>query len=765
MVEELTERIRIDLVDALVRLRVTHLLVIELSSVNGGAEPRVAVSATEWGAGMKLELATFEWLFEHSGASPLQLGSMLLGREDLGAWASPLEVRPSFGPIDTLLLAFGDPAIVDAAALGTFADDLAPGLSRRRAAVLGSVMLSAVESASDPIQISDRFARLFYVNSAWERAFGHSRSEVLGKTSGSVLRDPRPLHDPAFYDFTEKQLDRGESWLGVLSSRTREGGTRLFEVNVNPFAATEPEFLGNVVVRRDLGHRSKRDAALVEAHSQFRSVLAAMPDGVAVLRDGLIYYANAPFLRLLGAETTATPVAAASGAGVIGRPMADFIHPDDRGRFASHDGKVPFEVRVLTLTGSHRCAEVSTGGTISFEAAPGTILVVRDTTERRAVENQLLKAERLSALGGLAASVAHELNNPLAFVIMNLELAQAAARSGRFDEVTEALAEALDGTRRVLGITSELRTFSAPPPDDALEIASVGAAVTSAVNLARHEIRHRARLERSVEDSLYVRGREGQLVQVLVSLLVNAALAIPMHAFPAHELRITASASASDRVHVAVTHIGSALLQEHARRLFEALATSPAAEDGVGVGLAICRRIVERMGGTISVTSPPEGATIAVDLPRAQAPGAQRSEDGLAAGDRPARLRVLIVDDEPAIRRALQRVLAVHEVTTAADGQEAIALLAQREFDVILCDLTMPGVSGFVVYDAAKAVKLGDRFAFMSGGAVNPSSSDEYTEPDVPFLPKPFANAEVLAFVERLHTTRLRQSSPSGSGD
>src|SRR5690606_28803426 len=151
---------------------------------------------------------------------------------------------------------------------------------------LADIVLTAIEQAPDPIEVTDLDARLFYVNRAWASYFDYRRAEVLTKTTGSLVRDDaEPAHDRAFLHFTLAALRRRDTWLGVMGSRSRSGNRRFNEVSVSPFDAVERRQAGNLAIRRDLAHRQDRDQALATVHKEFRSVLAAMPDALVVLRS------------------------------------------------------------------------------------------------------------------------------------------------------------------------------------------------------------------------------------------------------------------------------------------------------------------------------------------------------------------------------------------------------------------------------------------------------------------------------------------------
>jgi PAS domain S-box-containing protein len=736
---------------ALLRAGAEEVLLVELAAEAGKLALRVAFRAPP---GLGPSSLNLDALASCSGGHESQwtrVARQVSGDayQEVSAFVCSLEVRPAFAALDTLLVVIApEDGAIETAALG-LRPDLEASLSDRRSSVFAGIVLAAVEQADDAVEITDRAARVIYVNQAWQRVFGYERSEAIGRFLSDLVRDrARPAHDASFYRFTEARVTAGKSWLGVLNSSTRGGTLHLNEANVTPFDADAETFHGNFVVRRDVAHRAERDAALLAAHREFRGVLSAIPDGVAVLRDGLVYFANPTLLSLVGRDDE----------GVVGRPFIDLIADADREAFLGREPKAPISVRMLSPSGSARLVEISAAGSISFEGRPATILVARDITERRIAEEQLARAERLAALGELAAGVAHELNNPMAYVVMNLELMRSTLEARQDEATREPLAEALDGIRRMQEIALELRTFSGSDDVGLPEAVGVDGAVESAINITRNQIRHRATVQRDIEPGLAVYAREGPLVQVLVNILANAADAIP-HDGGEHTITVEVRAVDGGRVRISFSDTGAGIPPEILLRLFDPFATTKARGQGSGLGLAISRRIVDRFGGDIRAENLPSGgAKITVTLPAAPASVKSSGVVPPPVSVPRERVRVLVIDDEVAICRALKRVLAGHDVTTLSDAREGLSRLADDDFDVVICDLMMPGMSGYKLYAAACAARpsLRTRFVFVSGGALSDEASRFLKTCECPVLPKPFSNADVLDAVDRVAKPRTR---------
>lgn len=259
--------------------------------------------------------------------------------------------------------------------------------------------------------------------------------------------------------------------------------------------------------------------------------------------------------------------------------------------------------------------------------------VIRDITERRAMQAKLLEADRLTTFGMIAAGLAHEINNPLAYVLTNheviaRELPRLAAKTRDaahgdpdLEEVTQGLAQcesmlsvAMEGLERVRSIVRDLKTFSRADPVEEV-LVDVHHVLDSAINVAQSELRQRCRIERSYGEIAPVRGSTSRLGQVFLNLVVNGAQAIPEAREGGGVVRITTSTASDGWACIAVSDDGAGMSAETRRRLFEPFHTTKPGQ-GTGLGLYITRSIVEAHGGTIEVDSTEGvGTTVYVKLP------------------------------------------------------------------------------------------------------------------------------------------------------
>jgi two-component system cell cycle sensor histidine kinase/response regulator CckA len=399
----------------------------------------------------------------------------------------------------------------------------------------------------------------------------------------------------------------------------------------------------------------------------------------------------------------------------------------------------------------------------------GGVLVFRDLTPQRTAEavqasfqKQLLFADRMAAVGTLAAGAAHEINNPLTYVVANVDLAieqirvlGGGAASGPMKELEDLLLEAREGIGRVTKIVRGLKTFSRHPEEERTDVVDVPPVIDLSINMVSNEIRHRARLVKDYGPLPLVDADEARLGQVFVNLLVNAAQAFPPGCSDANEIRVTTSTDPAGRAVVEVRDTGSGIPPAVVGHIFEPFFTTKPVGVGTGLGLAISHNLVTAMGGEISVqTEVGAGTTFRVALPPSRSSEATVVRtNGHSKPVATQRASVLVVDDEPAVGSAICRVLAYHDVTFVTSAQEALDLLAAgRMFDVLLSDVMMPQMSGMELYRQIVGLypKMASKVVFVTGGAFTPEASAFLDRVGNERIEKPFEPRSLRELIRRL---------------
>jgi two-component system, NtrC family, sensor kinase len=386
---------------------------------------------------------------------------------------------------------------------------------------------------------------------------------------------------------------------------------------------------------------------------------------------------------------------------------------------------------------------------VTFEGRPALITIARDFTERKQMQAQLMLSDRMASMGTLAAGIAHELNNPLSYVIANLDFVHGdmepgPAEAGRVDEWRQVLGEAREGAERVRQIVRQLKSFSRVDEDrqGPVELHRV---LDSVAQMAANEVRHRARLVKDYGPLPIITGNDGKLFQVFLNLVINAAHAIPEGSVEANEIRLVTREDARGWAVVEVRDTGSGIRPEHLGRIFEPFFTTKPQGVGTGLGLPICHTLVRAHGGDLSVESTMgEGTTFRVALPPAA--GAAAQARGLTPVPLALPTRVLIIDDEPAVAAALGRMLEGHHVEIAHGGAQGQAMLLRDPgYDIIFCDLLMPERTGMELYAevTARFPELAQRFIFMTGGGFTPRAREFLAGGQHRVLDKPFQRGDV----------------------
>ena len=476
----------------------------------------------------------------------------------------------------------------------------------------------------------------------------------------------------------------------------------------------------------DISARKATELALRQSEARFRVLIDGAPDGVAILRGPNIAFLNAAAARMLGAE---------SADAALGKPITSFLHPDDAELAATRIGQLyrtgarlpePAEYRSRSREGQELYVEISAIPT-EYQGQPAVLAFARDVTERKAIQARMVEADRLAALGVLSAGIAHEINNPLAYLLLNLEylsreLPTLPQDPHKLDALMVRVKDACHGAERVASIVRDLRTF-VRADEDARGPVDVRAALESALNIAGNEIKQKATLVRDYDSIPPVDANPNRIEQVLLNLLLNAVQSLPAAEGEGQEIRARLR-SGDGQVSIVIEDTGSGIPEELLGKIFDPFFTTKPVGVGTGLGLPICRSIVRGLGGEISVRSTPgRGSEFTVTLPASSAQLPERPSQARAASvPAPRRGRILIVDDEISVARTLKALFQnEHDMTLAASGGQALAAIEAEPgpgFDVIMCDLMMPVMSGMDLFEHIKRTHPGleRRMVFMTGG-------------------------------------------------
>jgi|GEM_PF-416750 len=402
----------------------------------------------------------------------------------------------------------------------------------------------------------------------------------------------------------------------------------------------------------------------------------------------------------------------------------------------------------------------------------GRVEIYRDLTAQRVFQAKLLQTEKLAALGQMVTGIAHELSNPLTSILgYSQRLLVRKDLAGRTEEARQIYDEA----ERASTILRQL-LLSARETRPARKRVALNQVILRAMELQRFgSAAEKIRIELDLSPVLpFVNGDPGQLQQVLMNLIGNARQAI-VHEGKAGTIRLRTVRSGEGRVLLQVIDDGPGIPQTILARIFDPFFTTKPAGVGTGLGLAIVLSVVREHGGQVSVLSPPEGGAIfSIELPAAteSSPGPELLPPAISAplppaAHRPADLRsrphalpqpplhsshrgtrILVVEDEPTVARLIADVLedeGLH-VDTLLDGREALDRAARESYDLVICDMKMPGLDGQHFFQSLARARnpLQDRFLFVTGDVLAHQTHEFLERNRLPYVAKPFRVEELM---------------------
>jgi len=657
---------------------------------------------------------------------------------------------------------------------------------------LSRLWQTTFDAMSEAIIVVDAEQRVLRANRAAAQCFDCLPEEMAGKFCWEIVHGTEaPIRECPMQRMRESlKSERSEVQLGE----------RWYEVGVSPILEGNHRLSGAIHVFTDVTERRQVKATLEESEEKFRHITSIISDyayALDVAPDHSLHgrWVSKSFTEVFGFSL---PEIDARGG------WLSMVPPEDLSVMQRH---------ALTVASGTpdvcECRFVARDGTIRWirdyatplrDAQAGRVLRIygaaQDITTMKAAQAErerllanLAQSDRLASMGMMAAGVAHEINNPLSYVLYNIEsLAEdlprlfqcvrrcheaMASRLGAaglaemlgndhegfcpraFEDALSRLREAADGARRIKEISRGLGTFSRA---DSTELAPVNvrSAIEHALNMVYNEIKYRARVVKDFKPVPDVLATDGKLAQVFLNLFINAAHAIAEGHVEHNEIRVRTWAE-EGRVCAEVSDTGSGIPPELQGRIFEPFFTTKGVGAGTGLGLSICRNIVTGLGGEIGFSSEPGlGTRFWLRLPAVR-PGWEtgRPEAKAATAATPVvRGRILVIDDEAGIRGAIQRMLGrEHDVVTAASGEEARELLTRdRRFDLVFCDLMMPKLSGMDLHAWLAQVDppLAEQVVFLTGGAFTPGAAEYLAKTRNLRVEKPFETASLRRLTSEL---------------
>ncbi|MEM7447121.1 MAG: ATP-binding protein [Myxococcota bacterium] len=452
--------------------------------------------------------------------------------------------------------------------------------------------------------------------------------------------------------------------------------------------------------------------------------------------------------------------------------FTQFYHPEDREDVRASlrsalESKRPFEYELRLMhqpTGTFRLVHARGIPQLSSDGTKVRSIfgVLRDITDREELHRRLSHAEKMASVGTLAAGVGHEINNPLNYIKTNADLLLEELDKLSGVDRTKAMRECLsmaedisEGANRIARIVNSLKTLSRAS-DGRREKVDLRQSLTTAQRICQSEIRSKAQvIEDFSPQTPNILADEGQIVQIAVNLIVNAAQSMSEESFSENQIRLRTGIASPKVAFFEVEDNGSGMEEHILTRAFDPFFTTKPPGVGTGIGLAVCHNIVATHRGGIEIWSKPgSGTSIRVTLPTADTleeltPAPSLPPPSITASEQ----TVLIVDDEPLVGRSLARALRAYETTVFTSARLAIELLKEgTSFDVIICDLMMPGINGVGLYRFLEQHRpdLVQCMLFVTGAVFSSGIEELSSQIDIPILTKPVSPNELRKLVERM---------------
>jgi two-component system cell cycle sensor histidine kinase/response regulator CckA len=582
---------------------------------------------------------------------------------------------------------------------------------------------------------------LLYANGAFAEIMGMPalHDVVAGGYSGPYgifTRDGKPYPEERL-PFARVLKARDAVTVDDLSIWRKDGSKVAVRAFAKPLFNDEREIASVAVVFFDVTAEVNAGRAQVDAQELLRLVVN-----------------NAPIILHATDRSGLVTVSAGRGLASIGHKPGELVGRSVHDLYRGEPAVLTNRERVLAgeeLRIKSRVGEFTLESCLVPMRAPsgeidGVIGVTTNVTEAERMQAQLLEADRMTAIGTLTASVAHEVATPLSYVGAGLAHLTRELAAGP-PALQDLLRELTRGVERVKTIARDLSSLSRP--GEHREPIDVHGVLESVIRMTAHETLRRARVTRGYQPIPRVSANEARLTQVFLNLVLNAAQAIPEGTPAEQEIRVT-TRERGGRAVVEIEDTGVGIPPELLPRIFEPFFSGKPAGQGTGLGLWISRNIVNALGGSVAVESRPGCTRFTVDLPacgEAERAPAQSPVEPVSG-----RPRVLIVDDDLSLRRVLRTTLGSDcDLDLAESGTQALELLRKGTYDVVLCDLMMPDMTGVQVFERIATTRpdLEPKLFFMTGGALTASAREFVARVPHRCFEKPFDFWTVISAIVR----------------
>jgi two-component system NtrC family sensor kinase len=588
--------------------------------------------------------------------------------------------------------------------------------------------------------------RVLAVNQAAADLLGWQAGDLVGQAIADQVAAVERAHVAAQEDrVLAGEAQRYET--RVLNHQT--GEERDVAVSSGPFRVDD-ELIGTVATLRDITDAKRAQDTLSRSEARYRNLVESASDAIVTLD------ANGRFTTV---NHAAEIISGYRREELVGQWFAPMLSDDELPKALAHFQKALagetglFETQFYRKDGEGRTISV----TYSTPQRDEEVLcLIRDVTDQKMLQEQLIQSEKMSAIGQLVSGVAHELNNPLAGISA---FAQLLLAEKRFPPDQRTAAETIySEARRASRIVQNLLTFARQHKAEKGP-AAMNQVLDDTLELRGYELRVRGiDVRREYDEALPdTMGDAHQLQQVFLNLITNAEQAMERAEGRHHRLTVR-TRRAGDAIRIEIEDTGGGVPANLLERIFNPFFTTKPTGHGTGLGLSISLGIVREHEGRIWAENTAQGgARFVVELPVIAPRASGEFPAALAAHPVGDSLHILVVDDEASVRVALQRYLAArgHDVETTASGQDALGMLRAGEYDAVIVDMRMPDLSGEQLFEELRAAdrEHAERVIFTTGDLVSEQMRRFLDGSGRPCVPKPF---EFSSFDQVLPAARRR---------